>query len=95
VLAPERRGGPLEDVVDEGGSAAVGELVGAAVGRQPVRGAELVGAEHVLDALGEGLPAAACRILRRRREELEEVVDVVREVGDGSVVEVVARPWRW
>src|ERR1017187_7726517 len=92
VLGASRgRGGALEGIADEGRAAAVGELVGVAGGGYAVGGAELVGAEHVLAALGEGLSIRPPRVLAGQVVKLVQVFDVVREVGDGAVVEVIAR----
>src|SRR5207302_539067 len=82
--------GALEDVVDERGAAAVGELVGVAFGGQAVHGPELVGAEHVLAAFLEGFAVGVAWVLVLQGVELVEVFDVVGEVGDGAVVEVAA-----
>src|SRR3981081_2433633 len=49
-------------------------------GPPPIAAACLVGPEHVLDALGERLTAAAGRVLGGRLVELVQVVDHVREV---------------
>src|SRR2546422_319721 len=76
--------GSLELVGEERRSAAVGELV--------VESSRWwrSGAEHVLDALQEGLVLVVA-LVGVRQVELLEVEDHVREVLDRAVEEVVAR----